>query len=216
MRCHLHDTGRIDHIAEPEKTKVLYRVTKERLGRKTSCDVVAFINGSSVVIADSRVPNAAFKKWYKIVAPWAEVVEAEKSLLGSRFDFVLSGNGVLGVVEVKGVNKAVNGYGVFPNAPSARARRHLETLARVARAGIDAMLVFIALRSDVRAFAPDAPIDRAFAKLMCAYRDIVKYRGVVPDIILDYDNRSVILTNPREAPVDACLEGAAILGRGKE
>jgi len=216
VECHLHDTGRIDHLAVPGETRVLYRLAAGSLHRRTRCDVVAFAAGGGVVIADSRVPNLIFREWHGIVAPWAERVEAEKSVMGSRFDFVLTGRGVMGVAEVKGVNKAVNGYGLFPNAPSSRARRHLETLARIAGAGVKALLVFVALRSDVNVFGPDAPVDRAFARLLCAYRRRIEYRGLVPAVTVDRGSREVIVGGVREAPVDACLEGLPPASRGKD
>ncbi len=215
LACHLHDTGRIDHLAQPGSTRVLVRGRPPSLARRTSCDVVAFIADEGPVVADSRVPNMAFSKWFRLVAPWAEGVEAERSVMGSRFDFVLLGPRGFAVVEVKGVNKAVGGYGLFPNAPSPRARRHLDTLASVARSGVRAMLVFVALRGDVRVFGPDAPVDRGFAGRLCAYRGIVEYHGLVPRVEVEWDSGLVVLRDPREAPVDACLEGFPGAGGGK-
>ncbi len=215
IECHLHDTGRIDHLAIPGSTRVLVKDRPPGLARRTTCNVVAFLAGEEPVIADSRVPNLAFAKWFRLVAPWAERAEAERSVMGSRFDFLLTGPRALAVVEVKGVNKAVEGYGLFPNAPSARARRHLETLASIARAGVEAILAFIALRGDVTVFGPDAAIDRLFASRLCAYRGVVEYRGLVPRIDIEWDARVITLRSPREAPVDACLEGSLEAEGGK-
>lgn len=206
MNCHLHDTGRIDHLAREGETLVYYR-TARSLHRRTSCDVVALSpSGGLVVVVDSRVPNAAFAKWYRLVAPWAETVESEKPAMGSRFDFLLSGPGRAAIVEVKGVNKSVGGAGLFPNAPSARAAKHLETLASLARAGLEPMLVFVALRGDVEVFAPDWRVDRAFSRLLCLLRGKVQYHGIVPDVTVEEDSRAVLLRNPERAPVDPCLE----------
>src|SRR5918911_1729038 len=55
---------------------------------------------------------------------------------------------------------------LFPDAPTVRGVRHLAWLARRARRGLSAALVFCAQRGDVRAIAADESIDPVFARAL--------------------------------------------------
>ena len=65
--------------------------------------------------------------------------------------------------EVKSVTFVENGVGMFPDAPTTRGRRHLETLAELAAGGEQASAVFIAQRGDAQRFAPYETVDPEFA-----------------------------------------------------
>ena len=78
----------------------------------------------------------------------------------SRVDFVLERDALTCHVEVKSVTlDASSGVAAFPDSVSARGTRHLEELARLARAGRRAVLLFVGNRSDVRAVRPADEID---------------------------------------------------------
>lgn len=81
----------------------------------------------------------------------------------SRLDLRLGGPEGELLCEVKSVGAARDGIAFFPDAPTERGLRHLQELARLARAGRGAAVVFVAQREDVRAVAPDRAIDPAFA-----------------------------------------------------
>ena len=191
LKCHLHDTGRVDHVLAPGRSVVFYRRVAGRLGRVTQCDVIAGIDPSGVVVVlDSRAPNMIFSKAYREVLrdPEAELAR-EPTLQGARLDFLVSGSKGLWAVEVKGVNLCERGIGRFPNAPSQRALRHLEVLARLAREGIKPAMVFIALRSDVRVFAPHRRVDPRFASLACSLKTTVDMIGVRVGVEVEEEDR---------------------------
>lgn len=91
------------------------------------------------------------------------VVAREVAHGRSRLDLRLSGPGGELLCEVKSVGAARGGTALFPDAPTERGLRHLQELARLARAGRGGAVVFVAQREDVRAVAPDRAIDPAFA-----------------------------------------------------
>ena len=93
-------------------------------------------------------------------------IDKEVSHGRSRLDFQLSQNGNICWVEVKSVTFVEGGVGMFPDAPTARGRRHLETLAKLAAKGDRACAVFIAQRPDAARFAPHQAIDPAFAETL--------------------------------------------------
>ncbi|MHC1564193.1 MAG: DNA/RNA nuclease SfsA [Candidatus Hecatellaceae archaeon] len=95
------------------------------------------------------------------------ILKAEPRLGGTRLDFLLEkkGGGRL-LVEVKSCTLAENGVAMFPDAPTERGRRHLETLARMAGGGWRAAIVFLAQREDVERFQPNHREDPRFAEAL--------------------------------------------------
>jgi len=90
---------------------------------------------------------------------------------GSRFDFLLVGPGGTPLwVEIKSVTLVEDGVARFPDAPTARGRRHVDELAALTRNGDRAMVLFIVQRVDARYVAPHAEIDPAFTRALEAAR----------------------------------------------
>ena len=86
---------------------------------------------------------------------------------GGRADLLLEGGqGTAGsscLVEVKSVTLCLkDGLGIFPDAPSERARRHLRSLQQVRAAGRRAALVFCVQHNGIRRVAPADEIDPAY------------------------------------------------------
>ena len=83
----------------------------------------------------------------------AEVVHGH-----SRFDFQVGGV----MVEVKSVTLAHDTTGAFPDAISARAARHCDELAALAKAGRPTAICFVAQRGDIESVRPEDEIDPDF------------------------------------------------------
>ena len=90
----------------------------------------------------------------------------------SRFDFLLSRGGERMLVEIKSVTLVEKGgRALFPDAPTSRGARHLEELARHARGGGRALVLFVAQRADARSVRPHAALDPRFAEAVGAARE---------------------------------------------
>ena len=85
-------------------------------------------------------------------------IRAEVAHGRSRFDFQMGSM----FVEVKSVTLADEAAGRFPDAVSARAARHCDELAALARGGQPCAIVFVAQRGDVVSVAPEDDVDPAF------------------------------------------------------
>ena len=104
----------------------------------------------------------------------------------SRFDFLLERDGVRQWVEVKSVTFAKNGTARFPDAPTARGRRHVEELTRLVQSGDRAMVLFVVQRADVRRVRPFTAIDPEFTEVLTRARDGgVRLRAARFDIAAD-------------------------------
>lgn len=95
---------------------------------------------------------------------------------GSRVDFLLERKGRRVFLEVKSVTYRDGEAGLFPDAVSSRAVRHLGELENCIRAGDLAVIFFVVQRADVQYVAPADKIDPAYGE---AFRRAVG-RGVLP------------------------------------
>ena len=110
--------------------------------------------------------------------------------LDSRIDLLLSGEGRPDCyVEVKNVTAAVKeGVAFFPDAITARGTKHLLELARLARQGTRAVLLFCVQRADAREVRPADHIDPTYGRTLrealaagieaLAYRARVSAQGI--------------------------------------
>jgi sugar fermentation stimulation protein A len=83
---------------------------------------------------------------------------------GSRIDFLLERDSERAWVEVKNVTLGLGaGRAAFPDAVTARGKKHLGELERLARAGARAVAFFCVARDDAHSFEPAVEIDREYA-----------------------------------------------------
>lgn len=82
----------------------------------------------------------------------------------SRFDFHLQTADGEAYAEVKSVTLAENGKGFFPDAKTARGRKHCETLGSLAESGIKTILVFCVQHTGVNSVQLANHIDPDYAR----------------------------------------------------
>ncbi len=121
-------------------------------------DQIEPLRGYAKVSAEVRVP--------------VEVVKATDEVRAGRFDFCLSGvtsgsDDLPCYLEVKSVTYALgSGLGVFPDAVSTRALRHLEALCACRAMGWRAVLLFCVQHSGITQVAPAAEIYPEYAQAL--------------------------------------------------
>lgn len=161
-------------IPDPGRLKILkpssrvYLLEKERLGRKTGFDLVQVDLGHLRVSTDSRIPNRVFEEAlaFNLLPEFKgfRIVKREPFFEGSRLDFKL-GNHVLIYVEVKSCTFVKNGVGLFPDAPTLRGNRQLESLAKALEFGRSAIF-FLVQRGDAESLKPYTEIDPNFSRTL--------------------------------------------------
>ena len=160
---HLHDPGRLTELLIPE-AKVLLRPEKKS-SRKTSYDLVGIYTEGTLVCCDTRIPNRLVKKALqeKVISqlPDYQKIIPEYTYMHSRIDFCLDER-IL--IEVKGVSLVKNGIALFPDAPTERGRKHVETLTKALEEGFQSYIIFIVQRPDAYQFTPNAETDPSFAE----------------------------------------------------
>ena len=91
-----------------------------------------------------------------------------------RPDFLLGeGDGKTRLLEVKTCTLCHRGVALFPDAPSARAARHIARLADFAAQGRSASMIFIVPHGGARIFMPNFHTDREFADRFLSAQNFV-------------------------------------------
>lgn len=150
IRVHLHDPGRLTELIYPGND-VIFRKTN---GLITSHSVIAAEKAGRWILTDSRYHNAIVSRFLK--GNW----RSEVRLGDSRIDFYASGH----YIEVKGCSLEVSGIAMFPDAPSARASKHVNELRRWVESGGKADIVILVFSPDAEVFSPNTETDPEFGK----------------------------------------------------
>jgi sugar fermentation stimulation protein A len=134
--------------------------------------------GGDWVGVNTSNPNALALEWVE-----AEMVPGLEGLSGlkrevkwedSRFDLYgeMIEKGSAGgperkcFIEVKNVTLKDGERALFPDAVTERGRKHLNTLIRVKKAGMRAVMLYVVQRMDVRIFSPARSIDPDYGKAL--------------------------------------------------
>ncbi|HBN22354.1 MAG TPA: DNA/RNA nuclease SfsA [Holosporales bacterium] len=121
--------------------------------------------------------------------------EVKYGLQNSRIDFYLSGGGLPPCyLEIKNVTLKVGDTAQFPDAVTARGKKHLEELTHMAQEGFRAIVLYVVQRQDCIHFEVASHIDPAYAstaqqakekgvEFLCYSCDITK-EGITIDTTL--------------------------------
>jgi len=107
-------------------------------------------------ISGGRVPGLEGLSGLKREVKWED----------SRFDLCGEAGGQKCFIEVKNVTLKEGERVLFPDAVTERGRKHLNTLVRVKKAGMRAVMLYIVQRTDVRIFSPARSIDPEYGKAL--------------------------------------------------
>lgn len=163
--AHLPNPGRMREILYPGADILLAR--KKGKTRKTNFEVFAAKRRGERILLDTRLSNAIAEEAIRTGKVPAlrgyEVVKREFSWKDSRFDFLLSKAHSKCIVEVKACTLIFRSVALFPDAPTARGRRHMETLALAVRRGFRACVLFLVHAPGAAFFSANNSTDPGFS-----------------------------------------------------
>ena len=195
VAAHLPNSGRLGELLIPGRQVWLTPAPNEsRSRRRTTFDLTLVDFDSRLVSVNAHLPSALVAAALACgrLAHWRHyaAVQREVSRGSSRLDLRLDGHPEAPPcwIEVKSVTLVEDGLALFPDAPTARGRRHLDELTAIVRAGDRAAVIFVVQREDAERFSPHPSADPAFAAALrqasaagvhvAAYRCRVTYQGI--------------------------------------
>jgi len=165
-KAHVHDPGRLLELLYPGNRLLLRRAGNPK--RKTAWDVIAARHDDEWILTHSGF-HREIADWLLSGrnGPFGQLVDLipEVTVGHSRLDFMAEDTDGRSIgIEIKGCTLAIDGTALFPDAPTERGRKHVETLIDLVEGGKRAGLVILAFRPDAEAFAPKADTDPRFAE----------------------------------------------------
>lgn len=163
---HIHDPGRLEELIFPGNS-ILIRETD---GIKTYYSVTFCKNGDIWTFNDSRYHSSIASMF--IQKGW----QREVKVGNSRLDFRLNNT----YIEVKSATLVENGIARFPDAPTLRGKKHLETLMDLIDSGYESYVLFLIFNENAKCFLPNTARDPEFsAAYYSALEHGVKFQYLV-------------------------------------
>ena len=202
---HCANTGAMTQCSTPGS--LVWCSASQSKSRKYPRSLEVVVEGGDRVVVNTARANELIGEalGMRLLVPFQECVEVipeSKAPDGhSRFDFLLRGPVLSSCyVEVKSVTWQVSkGKGLFPDARSSRAGKHVEDLVKVRRSGDRAALVFCVQHDGIEYVSTAAAVDPQFAvSLKWAVGEGVEVYGYKARIELD----SLTILSPIPVSVD--------------
>lgn len=163
-KVYLPNSGRLETVLSPGQK--VFLVDRSSPSRITRYDLVMADIGGILVSVDSRVPgDVVYEALCNGVLPQFSdysSIRREVAFGNSRLDFCLSRGESKCFLEVKSVTLVEEGIARFPDAPTARGRKHLESLMQAKEEGHRAAVLFVIQREDADGFSPNDKTDPDF------------------------------------------------------
>ncbi len=126
--------------------------------------------GEAWVGINTSVPNRVAFDWIRegILPGFERYDEFRREVTweDSRFDIMAARGEEKCFIEIKNVTLREGNMALFPDSVTTRGRKHLETLMRVKKAGMRALMLYFVQRTDVQGFAPARDIDPGYASAL--------------------------------------------------
>ncbi len=174
VTCHCPNTGAMTGCQTPGSRVWLQPSDNPRRKLPTTWELVQTAEGNLVCIHSARANKVMEQALLDGSVPGLTgfdklLREVRYGSEKSRADFMLEFGGAPCYVEVKSVTlDAGNGTGLFPDAVSKRASRHLRELMAVKRDGARAVLCFVVMHNGIERVCPADQIDSLYGAALRA------------------------------------------------
>ena len=171
-KVYLPNSGRLEELLTPGVTVIL---EKRRQSGKTLHDMLSvqayhFPDGHPIWVGlDSRQPPVLLR-WiienqYMDAFGAPQSIKNEPRMDHGRFDLEIQSENGTHFIETKSVNLIdARGIARFPDSPTSRGVRHLQSLLDLQSKGLQAWIVFVVMRQDAVAFSPFSERDPQFSE----------------------------------------------------
>ena len=173
VRAYLPNPGRMWELLLPGTT--VYLEKNPPAGPTMPYTAVAVEkDGRPVMVHTQRTNDLAYDLIQRNLVPGlegAEVVRREIQQGRSRFDFLLQRGKEEIFLEVKSCTLFGRTLAMFPDARTARGKKHVEELATLSRKGFSGAVLFLVYSPRARFFMPEYHTDLEFTRALLAARE---------------------------------------------
>ena len=165
---HLANSGRLRELLVPGYGMFLKPVPGDH--RKCPYDLSIVDLGFTLCSADARLPNTLASEAIgeRRVPEFSDytTVRREVTYTDSRLDLFLEGHDPACFIETKSVTLVEDSRALFPDAPTLRGVKHLNTLIHARSQGYRTAAMFVIQRGDAEDFTPYAAADPLFGQTL--------------------------------------------------
>jgi sugar fermentation stimulation protein A len=165
---YLANSGRLETVLS--SGRAVFLAERSSPQRTTRYDLVLAVIDGSYVSVDDRIPadliNQALLTGTLPGFPQYSSIRREIARGRMRLDFLLSGPNSQCFLEVKSVTLVKKGMALFPDAPTLRGKRHVESLVWAKKEGYEAAIIFVVQREDASRLSPNDQVDRNFGRAL--------------------------------------------------
>lgn len=189
--AYLANSGRLEELFK-EGEEVLLINKKGKLPYK----LIGIKKEKTWVSLDAHLVNKFFEKEIlnnsiPFLKNW-KIEGKEKKVNGSKIDFILKKKNKRMFCEIKSCTLVINNTALFPDAPTLRGIKHIETLIKKKKEGNESSIIFVVQREDAKSFAPNSLTHPDFSKIL--YRAMLE--GVRAYLIITKFNPCKISLKP--------------------
>lgn len=168
LTVHCPNTGAMTNCAQPGWKVFLSKSANQKRKYAHTWEMVVNNNGHWIGIntnnANKIVKSALQQRKIPALAEYNQITP-EYKVGDSRIDFFLQGDGMPDCyIEVKSMTLCEGSLGLFPDAVTQRGTKHANELAKLAKAGHKAVLLFCAQHSGITHFNIASHIDEKYAQ----------------------------------------------------
>ncbi|MFP3951236.1 MAG: DNA/RNA nuclease SfsA [Candidatus Bathyarchaeia archaeon] len=164
VEAYIPNPGRLKELLFPGA--IVYLIESPAPTRKTDYDLVLVRKEGTLISIDSHVPNMVVREEIESggIAEFRgfRIKKREPTYNNSRLDFLLTKDGESILLEVKSCTLVEAGRALFPDAPTERGVRHVNTLVHALEGGRSAILILVQ-RGDADVFQPNWGTDPSFS-----------------------------------------------------
>ena len=170
VTAHCPNTGSMKACSDPGQKVYLSHHPSARRKLKYTWELIQMPN--SLVGVNTQMPNrlvahAVRRGRVPELRGYTQILPESRTLNRSRIDLLLREVALPECyVEIKNCTFVENGMALFPDAVTARGRKHLEVLQQLVAQGARCVMFYLVQRMDAQAFAPADRIDPAYGETL--------------------------------------------------
>jgi sugar fermentation stimulation protein A len=199
-RALLRNTGRLNELIANGRTALCLERTKG----KTSCEIIGIlVNDDKAALIDPYTQARIFEICHeRKLIPWLggwKLAKKEVKVGMSRIDYKITNGIEDGYLELKSAAYYDGYYAMYPDCPSERGLRHINTLNELNTDGYRCIITFMAAHPYAEALRPNSQADAELAsRLKYAHEQGVEVHAM--KIFLDA-NGDIFLADP-DIPIE--------------